>query len=129
MAVSDCRHYQKLSDLYYSNAEDCAARGEFSKATELLWGTIATAMKAVATIWGKSLTAHRGPDGLEQFAEELARVRHNPELLNDFLDAQSLHRNFYEGDLSLGYQRKYFALTKRLIAAFYQDLPEPPVVP
>lgn len=89
MAVSDWRHYVTLSDLYFANAEDCANRGEFSKATELLWGAIATAMKAVATVWGKSLTAHRGPDSLEQFATELARVRRDPQLLNDFLDAQS----------------------------------------
>lgn len=130
MNAPDWQHYVRLSDLYYKNAQEYAQNQEFSKATELLWGALATAIKAIAAVTGKPLTAHRhGADSLETFVTEIAKVRGEPQLLSDFLDAQAMHRNFYEGDMSPQYERKYFALTKRTIATLYQDLPTPPDVP
>ena len=126
MPASKWSHYVKLSDLYYKNAESYARADEFSKATELLWGAIATATKAVAASQGRKLTAHRqGDSSLEAFVTALSKLQRNDQLLNDFLDAQAMHRNFYEGDMSRAYEKKYFSLARRLIAALYQNLPMP----
>lgn len=124
--TKDWRHYVSLSDLYYHNAEEADVKGEFSKATELLWGAIATGVKAVAAAHGKVLTAHRqGEDSLERFVLALARVLDDEVMVNDFADAQAMHRNFYEGDMPTAYRRKYFALTRRLLASLYKGLPVP----
>ena len=127
--TKDWRHYVSLSDLYYRNAEEAAGKGEFSKATELLWGAIATGVKAVAAAHGRALTAHRqSEDSLERFVLALSGALEDEVMLNDFADAQAMHRNFYEGDMPTAYQRKYFALTRRLLAAVYRGLPLPPSV-
>ncbi|MDF2954937.1 PaREP1 family protein [Candidatus Alkanophaga liquidiphilum] len=85
--------YAKTRDKYLTNAEKFAGRGEFRKASELLWGAIAQEVKAVAARAGKRLGRHKG---LRNFVKTLSKEVENPELYKSFLFLETLHVNFYD---------------------------------
>ena len=78
---------------YIENALLALQNREAGKAGELLWGSVAQALEAVATYRNKPVRTHRD---LKNFAIQLARDLDDEALINDFIVAESLHHNFYD---------------------------------
>ena len=90
--------YKAQSDRYFGNALASIQAGETEKAGEFLWGSLAEAIKAVAASDGKKLYAH---EEIREYARELAKKYGDESIWDIYGIANSLHRNFYEGGLSL----------------------------
>jgi len=89
----DFRTYIRMRDEYLANAERFIAKGELRKASEMLWGAITQAVKAIAAKRDIRLETHRQ---LILFVRELARELKDEKLYEDFLIARQLHVNFYD---------------------------------
>ena len=90
--------FQAQSEHYYENALNFLRQGETQKAAELLWGSIAEALKAVAASRGLRLRNHRE---IWEYARELARELSDESIFDGFKAAHSLHSDFYEAGLTL----------------------------
>ena len=86
------RKHIDQSDHYFRNALGAIEAGSTEKASELLWGSITQALKAVAARKGTELNSH---GELRKYAGDLAKELEDESILRDFSDAESLHRNFY----------------------------------
>lgn len=92
-ATERTRRFKGQSIHYLENALAFLEAGEAEKASEFLWGSLAQALKAVASVKGAFLRSHHQ---VRQYARELALQRGDVEIFDTFLLAESLHRNFYE---------------------------------
>ncbi len=81
------------SKQYIENALLALQNREAGKAGELLWGSVAQALEAVATYKNRTIQSHRD---LKNFAILLSRDLDDEALINDFIVAESLHHNFYD---------------------------------
>ena len=78
---------------YLENGLVTLQDGEAGKAGELLWGSVALAIQAVATSKNYNVDSHRK---LKNFALQLAIDFNDETLKTDFIVAESLHHNFYD---------------------------------
>lgn len=90
------KRYRDQSLHYLENALSLLSRGEAEKASELLWGSAAQAVKAVAAHKGIELRSHQA---LLRYVRELSRELGDEAIYRVFHEAESLHSNFYEGKL------------------------------
>lgn len=90
--------YISRSIHYFKNALHFIEIGEAEKASELLWGCVAQALKATAAINNIELRSHRR---IRNYAMELARSLNDISIKSTFDVAQNLHSNFYESGLLL----------------------------
>jgi hypothetical protein len=81
------------SNEYFENALIALQNREAGKAGELLWGSVAQALEAVATFNDLVIRSHRE---LKNFAIQLSRELDDETLKIDFILAESLHHNFYD---------------------------------
>jgi hypothetical protein len=77
---------------YLENALMALQDGEAGKAGELLWGSVAQAIHAVALSKNRSVETHHG---VKNFVLQLARDSEDKTIETNFLLAESLHHNFY----------------------------------
>ena len=80
------------SKQYIENALLALQNGEAGKAGELLWGSVAQALEAVANYKNLTIQSHRK---LKNFAIQLSRELDDEVLKNDFVVAESLHHKIY----------------------------------
>jgi len=85
--------YIKIRDEYFANAEMFAGKGEYRKASELLWGAIAQTIKALAIKRGLIIENHRQ---FFDYMRGLAKETRDVELYKTFLFLNDLHKNFYD---------------------------------
>ena len=85
--------YASQSLRYLENAFGALNEGDFDKASEFLWGSVAEAIKAVAASKGVVLKSHRE---LWDWARELSKELNDESIYDAFFKANSLHSNFYE---------------------------------
>ena len=78
---------------YLENGLVALQDGEAGKAGELLWGSVALAIQAVAKSKYINVDTHRK---LRNFALQLAIDLNDETVKTDFIVAESLHHNFYE---------------------------------
>jgi hypothetical protein len=90
------RAYRSVAIHYMRNAHEFLSRRDFANASEFLWGAVSQSVKAVAALQGGELRQHRQ---LWDFARELARELDDPDLFQNFRQANSMHSNFYEAGL------------------------------
>ena len=81
------------SKQYFENALLALQNREAGKAGELLWGSVAQALEAVAAYKDRIIQSHRD---LKNFAIQLSSELGDEALINDFIVAESLHHNFYD---------------------------------
>ena len=81
------------STQYIENALLALRNREAGKAGELLWGSVAQALEAVATYNSLAIRSHRD---LKNFAIQISRDLDDESLISDFIVAESLHHNFYD---------------------------------
>jgi len=85
--------YIRTRDKYLSNSDRLSGEGEFRKASELLWGAITQAIKALAAAWGQRISKH---GEFFDFMRTIAREVDENSLYESFLFLRQLHTNFYE---------------------------------
>ena len=90
--------YKTQSMHYMENALKFIKVGNPEKAGELLWGSMAQALKAVAANKGRELNTHQE---IRKYARELAKRCKDESIWNGFSQASYLHSNFYEAGLSM----------------------------
>ena len=64
------QRYRSQSQHYHENALKFLQEGEVQKSAELLWGSVAEALKALAASGGRELRSHRD---IWDYAKELSR--------------------------------------------------------
>ena len=85
--------YVAMSQEYMARAEDYLRQGDLKQASEKSWGAAACALKSIAEQRGWQHQSHSLLFDLSnQVADELGR----PELRDMFVEANSMHQNFYE---------------------------------
>jgi hypothetical protein len=92
-SVATLQRYVIHSRQYLENGLLALQNGEAGKAGELLWGSVAQAVHAVAAFRSTSVRTHRE---LKNFVIQLARDLNDQSIEKDFVIAESLHHNFYE---------------------------------
>lgn len=108
--------YLNQSLRYLENASKTFGTGNPEKTGEFLWGSVATAFKAlVMAKKGEKITSHAQ---FWDIARELTRETGDISIYDSFREANSLHSNFYESRLSLDDIKmsspQIIELTKRL---------------
>jgi stage V sporulation protein SpoVS len=97
--VERARAYLNQSLKYLENAFKASKDGEPEKVGGFLWGSVATALKAlVMAMKGMEVKSH---GQLWEIARELARETGDLSIYEAFKEANFLHSNFYEFRLSL----------------------------
>ena len=89
--------YAKLSLYYSNNASLFLKQKEFQKAGEMMWGSMASILKAVAAKKGKKVEWH---SQLFSLAAKLTKNLDDKQIYIAFLEASHLHKNFYESDIT-----------------------------
>ncbi len=102
------------------NAYTSLEQGEVEKAGEFLWGSMAQAIKAVATFRGLSLRRH---DQIGVYVLELSRALGDTALRDAFRDANSLHQNFYESGLTREIVLDYGERIRRAVGRLLSLIP------
>lgn len=98
-AQEKIRDYVIASRNYMQNALLMLRQGEASKASELLWGSVAEATQALALSRGKMLVNHRS---MHFFIGEISKELKDRELAVSFMAAENLHqKGFHEVELDI----------------------------
>jgi len=113
------RKYVKLSLHYSDNAQKFLKLEEFEKASEMMWGSMSTILKAVASSKGEMLNKHGYFYG---FAKKLAKEMDDPEVFTCFLLASNLHINFYESNLKQENTLEMIKKIARMIGKLMRNL-------
>jgi len=79
-----------LADVYYDNYREHYFKGEYSKASEYLWGVVNSIVYALGLFYGKKITEHK--EVLNFLRELSSRYQ---EIREGFISIQRLHANFY----------------------------------
>lgn len=91
------RKHVLASRQYLGNGLEMLAKGETAKAGELLWGSVAQAVQALAVSRDKSIKTHRG---LSLFVYGVAKEIEDRSIAEGFSQAERLHSNFHEVDMT-----------------------------
>jgi hypothetical protein len=96
-----CKSYQNKhpQSLFSEKSEKLKEKGDFRQAGEKLWGAVTALIKHYAAIKNVFIP-HWGRGKIDNFIANNVEEKYK-ELFRNLLDnAEALHENFYEGDLS-----------------------------
>lgn len=116
-AFEEVVRFRTQRDHYWANALECAQNRELRKASELAWGAVAQALKALAASRGLHLGSH---SQLTSFARDLSRSTGDPYFKSEFDCLNTLHVNFYDGTLDELDFPNYLARAERFIKRLAQ---------
>ena len=113
-------HYMQLRDRYWQNAHKMLAVGEYSKASEMLYGATVESIKAYALATkGARLSTH---------VEVRAFMREASKEIGDdgyyskaFSKAERLHADFFEGLMTAEEVHGHLEATRELLAKLESD--------
>lgn len=111
--------YAKLALYYSNNASLFLKQQEFQKAGEMMWGAMASILKAVAAKKGKKVEGH---SQLFSLAAKLAKNLDDKQIYTAFLEASHLHKNFYESDITETELRLHIKSTAKTIGKLVEYL-------
>lgn len=94
--IATIERYVVHSKQYLANALLALQDGEAGKAGELLWGSVAEAVHALAATKNVPLQSHRQ---LHNFVLSVSEELADESVAGDLLLAESLHHNYYEVQL------------------------------
>ncbi|MBI4302871.1 MAG: PaREP1 family protein [Chloroflexi bacterium] len=92
------RKYVLASRHYLENGLLMLNSRDAGKASELLWGSVAEALQAVAVSRGTRLANHRS---LHWFVGQLGKELNDRSIIDGFFLAEHLHSNFHEVELTV----------------------------
>ncbi|MBI4181801.1 MAG: hypothetical protein HY520_02435 [Candidatus Aenigmarchaeota archaeon] len=105
--------FLNVRDRYFSNAENPIQKRDFRKASELLWGAIAQAMKALGASSGITIRT-RGQ--IRDFVKQIAQDMSDPAFFKTFRQLEALHRNFYDEEILEEEFPEYYSITMSFIS-------------
>ena len=116
--------YLSQSLRYLDNADEALKNGNPDKAGEFLWGSVATAFKAL--LMAKKREIIKSHSQFWDIARELTRDTGDESIYMNFREANSLHSNFYDSkltseDIKIS-SSKIIDLVKKLIDLTRQEL-------
>ena len=88
--------YLKARDNYFSNAKEALSKEEFRKASELLWGAITQAIKALASLSNIHISNHAQ---FFDYTRAVSKEIGDKEYHTLFLELNTLHKNFYDEEI------------------------------
>ncbi len=117
--------YVSLSELYLKNANDMIRKKEYSKAGEMVWGAVATIIKAIGILYGRRTKNHRE---IIDLAKSISLQLNDKELLEGIVKyAQGFHANYYENfiepEFFTDYYEKSISAYNKLIAILFKKVP------
>jgi hypothetical protein len=106
--------FLRMREHYLCNAEETIKKKEWRKASELLWGGITQAIKALGSVSNISIGKH---GEFFDFIRDVGKETKDKELYLLFLDLNALHKNFYDEtipsqDFPIYYEKAYLFLRK-----------------
>ncbi len=101
-----------MRDQYRSNADQAVAKGEFRKASELLWGALTQQIKALAAKYDVVIESHRE---FFSFMRQLAEELKDASLYTEFAALNALHKNFYDETIPADLFPEYYARATEFI--------------
>jgi len=104
--------YQKLNEKYLMDAEELLAKGDYTQASEKLWGVFAEMVKSIASKRGLLTRSHMG---IGEIVELLQKELKDFNLTVAYFAANSLHSNFYEAELTPQQVKKAAKIVKDAI--------------
>ena len=115
--------YTDMSREYMARAEDYLRQGDLKQASEKSWGAAACALKSIAEERGWHHQSHSLLfDISNQAADELSR----PELVDMFVEANSMHQNFYESWMPMETVERVVGRVKSYLAELESISPQLP---
>lgn len=87
------KKYLELNNKYINDANECLKKGDYTQASEKLWGAMVTIVKAIAAQRRKTIKTH---EGISFFLAQIARELNDESIASVSLMAEGLHQNFYE---------------------------------
>jgi len=111
-------HYKRLSEKYLVEAKDLLKKNDLVQASEKFWGAAALTVKMLAAKRGLTLEQH---GALWTFVSRLARETRDKAIISSFSEASSLHKNFYENELSREVVEKMAEDVNQLIAKLKEE--------
>ena len=97
-AQNRVRKYVVSSLRYLENGQSMLLKGEAEKAGELLWGSIAQSLQALAA--SKNMPQLRSHRSLRYFVSTVSREINDRRLNEVYWQAEKLHSNFHEVELT-----------------------------
>lgn len=85
-------HWTRAEE-FWRNADAAAAKGEWNKASELLWESASQAAKMAGILWGQRWDDHAGTFRIVRF---LAQQINDRTMVQSLSTLQLLHSNFYD---------------------------------
>lgn len=117
--------FSQRRDLYLANASEAISKGEYSKASEMLWGAVTQEIKKLAAYKGIRITTH---GEFFEFMRAVSKQVGDHSLYEAFATLNVLHSNFYDPafpDVDFpGYHQKALDFLKRLEALLIDQVRE-----
>ena len=111
-------HYKRLSEKYLAEAKELLEKDDLVQASEKFWGAAALTVKMLAAKRGLTLEQH---GALWAFVSRLARETRDKAIISSFSEANSLHKNFYENELTREVVEKMAEDVEQLIAKLKEE--------
>jgi hypothetical protein len=110
------KRYKELHKEYFEEAKKLKEKGDLRQAGEKLWGAVTALIKLYAAIKNVFIP-HWGRGKIDNFIASNVEERYK-DLFRSLLDnAEALHENFYEGDLSEKVFEERWEKTLKLLEA------------
>ncbi|MBM3897384.1 MAG: hypothetical protein FJ358_02515 [Thaumarchaeota archaeon] len=104
--LDEVRKRKKLADYYYDNYVKHYQKGDLSKASEFLWGSINNLTYCMGLLDNQRLSTH---DKIRGHLQTLAATRQDKEISDGLVVAETIHSNFFHNFMSkdvFDHQRK-----------------------
>ncbi|MBN1366629.1 MAG: PaREP1 family protein [Dehalococcoidales bacterium] len=111
----------KASLEYLENGQLMLNKGEPGKAGEMLWGSVAQALEALAESRNIKLSNHRS---LRWFVTEISRETNNKNISNAFYQAEALHSNFHSVNMTVNDIAVNLESIKNLVSILFSLIPK-----
>ncbi len=116
------RNYIIASLHYLENALLMIQQSEAGKASELLWGSVAEALQALAASRGKELGSHHS---MHWFIGVLSKELNDPSIVEAFYVAENLHhKGFHEVELDIKDVEQVVETIRKLVAKLLSLIPK-----
>ena len=84
--------YQDRANIYWKQANELLQKEEWTKASELAWGSVVEAVNALAEFQGRKLTSH---GQTKNYIRGIAQSLQDERINELFKKAETFHANFY----------------------------------
>ena len=105
--LNDINTRRDLFVHYYDNFEKHLYSDKLSKASEFLWGALASLIQAIGLAYGKKLSNHQK---ILDFSKEISETENDSSIYSAVQEGEQLHANFYHNFMTkenLIFKRKY----------------------